>query len=124
MIRTINPQQAVDWKAAACCSSPRMQLAVSKRCEELYSRLAERSENAVDGFGYGLQESTSDQQSSKGGTACSGCGAKHQAAHLCINNLHGRLDFRGLFSWRLLASATHSHVVDGPTRETQLLICD
>jgi hypothetical protein len=47
-------------KAAAGCSSPRMDLAVSGRAEELYSQLEERSENAVDGFGYGLQESTND----------------------------------------------------------------
>jgi len=48
-------------KAAAGCSSPRMGLAVSEWSEELYSGLVERSENAVDGFGQGLQESTNDQ---------------------------------------------------------------
>ena len=48
-------------KAAAGCSSPRMGLAVSEWGEGLYSGLVERSENAVDGCGQGLQESTNDQ---------------------------------------------------------------
>jgi hypothetical protein len=51
MTQTSNPQQAVDWKAAAGCNGLKRQLAVSERCEELYSRLVERSENTVDEFG-------------------------------------------------------------------------
>jgi hypothetical protein len=51
-------------KAAAGCSSPGVGLAVSEQREKLYSRLVERSENTVDGFGQGLQESINDQQSS------------------------------------------------------------
>jgi len=51
MTQTSNLQQAVDWKAAADCSSPKRLLAVSEQGEELHSGLVERSENTVDEFG-------------------------------------------------------------------------
>jgi hypothetical protein len=95
MIQTNNPQQAVDWKSAAGCSSPTMQLAVFAPFWGLYSGLVERSENANDGFGSQLQKSTNDQQFSLAGTACIGCVTTQQEAHLSMACWISERCFRG-----------------------------